>query len=153
MQNTLIFDFHQQHYMLWIFLIGCTVCSLKWLPLKKDRAKRGFIFHIGSKLVDVVILPLFLLAFYSAFADYNGLAAGERSSQYKNIKGVIHGIEESPGGKSERFCVDSTCFEYLDATVFYGFHSITSRGGIIRNGMKVKIGHIGNRILRIELCR
>ena len=52
----------------------------------------------------------------------------------------------------ERFCVSGTCFEYSDYVVTGGFNNTSSHGGPIRAGLPVRVSHVGDRIVKLEIA-
>jgi hypothetical protein len=55
------------------------------------------------------------------------------------------------GHKMESFTVNGVKFEYSDFVVTPGFNNATSHGGPIREGLPVRISHIDNTILKLEV--
>ncbi len=55
--------------------------------------------------------------------------------------------------KSERFTVCGAAFSYSDYAVTAGFNNTSSHGGPIREGIWVRIAHLGNSIARVELAK
>ena len=91
-----------------------------------------------------------------------GLSIGSKQSSlredYENgnfevVEGSVENFDPMPrsGHKMESFTVDGVRFEYSDFVVTPGFNNATSRGGPIREGLQVRISHIGNTILKLEV--
>jgi hypothetical protein len=77
------------------------------------------------------------------------------SSGYETIEGTVEKFVPQPwaGHATESFNVAGNHFSYSDFTSTSGFHQSHSHGGPIAAGVHVRIGHFGNTILHIELCR
>jgi hypothetical protein len=77
------------------------------------------------------------------------------SGNYKVIEGVVKNFDPMPasGHKMESFTVNGVKFEYSDSVVTPGFNNATSKGGPIHEGLPVKISHIGNTILKLEVAK
>jgi hypothetical protein len=53
----------------------------------------------------------------------------------------------------ETFKVQGQSFSYSDFVVVPGFHNATSHGGPIRDGLNVRVTHVGDVILKIEVAQ
>jgi hypothetical protein len=110
--------------------------------------------------------PKWLIHCFFWFAVFWTLSVGlsiyfEQSSLRKNyengsfdvVEGLVQNFEPMPSGghKRERFTVNGIKFEYSDFNVTPGFNNTASLGGPIKSGMPVRISHIGNTILKIEV--
>ena len=57
------------------------------------------------------------------------------------------------GHAMETFRVQGQSFSYSDFVVVPGFHNATSHGGPIRDGLYVRVTHVGDVILKIEVAQ
>ena len=83
------------------------------------------------------------------------LARTLREDRCEVVEGVVTEFQPMPpGGKGmESFTVGGKRFEYSDHVITSGFHQTASNGGPIRNGVRVRIHHVGNDIARLEVAR
>lgn len=56
------------------------------------------------------------------------------------------------GKGMERFEVQGRIFEYSDYRVTPGFRTSVCNGGPIREGLRIRVSHSGNLILRLEVA-
>ena len=68
------------------------------------------------------------------------------------VEGWVENFVSIPH-KTERFSVCGASFSYSNYGVTAGFNNTNSYGGPIREGMWVRIAHVGNRIARLETAR
>lgn len=75
------------------------------------------------------------------------------NGNFKVVEGTVENFDPMPssGHKMESFTVNGIRFEYSDFEVTPGFNNAASRGGPIREGLKVRISYIGNTILKLEV--
>jgi hypothetical protein len=96
-----------------------------------------------------------IVAFAVTFPDYYQLRKRYRDHQYSVVEGTVENFKPMPyeGHENESFTVKGVRFEYSDYAVSPGFNKTSSHGGPIKQGIQVRISHIGNVILRLEVLR
>jgi hypothetical protein len=89
---------------------------------------------------------------YIVYAKELRLIAEERTSAAK-VEGVVLHFVPMPytGHAMERFCVSTTCFAYSDYVITGGFNNTRSHGGPIHEGLRVRIKHVDDVIVRLEV--
>lgn len=94
-----------------------------------------------------------LAAFATTWLDYVSASTALAQGRARVIEGRVSRFVPMPftGHAMERFCVDDTCFQYSDFVVTAGFHRTSSHGGPIRDGLDVRVTHVGNTIVRLEV--
>ncbi len=94
-----------------------------------------------------------LTTFIRTFADYQTAVDTMRSNRAQVIEGVVTQFVPMPytGHAMESFVVQGVKFCYSDYVITAGFNNTTSRGGPIREGLPVRIWHLGGEILRLDV--
>jgi hypothetical protein len=70
------------------------------------------------------------------------------------VEGLVSDFTPMPvtGHASESFCVERHCFYYSDFDSSIGFHNAASRGGPIKQDLRLRVSFLGNTILRLEVA-
>ena len=119
-----------------------------------DKRKYGMLFGIlfafFAALISAFVIP-------SQIAEYRQTKRIFTNKNYQIVEGKVNNFHPMPSGghDTERFTVDSVQFEYSDYDLTdYGYNNAASKGGVIKEGLYVRIGYFnnGNRtvILRLE---
>jgi len=76
-----------------------------------------------------------------------------RKGQFSVVEGLVSNFRPMPyeGHQEECFSVQSQTFCYSDYAVTGGFNNATSHGGLIREGLPVRVLYIGGAIVRLEV--
>jgi len=111
----------------------------------------GILFASFAALISAFVIP-------SQIAEYRQTKRIFTNKNYKIVEGKVANYHPMPAGghDTERFSVDSVHFEYSDYDLTdYGYNNAASKGGVIKEGLYVRIGYFnnGNRnvILRLEV--
>jgi hypothetical protein len=156
-----VFDVSTAGYKAWNFALVGLVFSLAGLGVVALRDKLGgwWTAHpTASKVFAFSFLGFALLwttvSFVTTYSDYHTLLSAERTNRLHIVEGVVSNFNPMPatGHTMERFCVGSDCFTYSDFVVTAGFNNTTSHGGPIRNGLAVRVSHLGNQIAKLEVA-
>jgi len=109
----------------------------KWLPL----------FFVGFAILWT------MTSFIATFDDYRRASGAMRSNQAEVVEGMVTQFKPMPytGHAMESFVVDGVMFKYSDYVITAGFNNTASHGGPIREGLPVKIWHLGGEILRLDV--
>ena len=124
----------------------------KWKPSflpswKPKQAKMfGWVFTVFSSVWTVGV-------FASTWSSYHQAIQAYKEGRYSTVEGVVQEFVPMPytGHAEESFKVNGVKFTYSDYEVTPGFNNTSSHGGPIRAGLKVRIGHLGNTILKLEV--
>ena len=96
-----------------------------------------------------------LTTFLITVRDYLRLASALREGRCEIVEGEVTKFHPMPaeGHHEESFDVGGKHFQYADYIVIAGFNQSSSHGGPVREGIKVRIYHVGNIIARLEIAR
>jgi len=110
----------------------------------------GIIFSSVGGLISVIVIP-------SMLNEYSKTRSVYDKKQYQTIEGTVENFHPMPvsGHDSERFTVNGIQFEFSDFDeTNYGYNNAASHGGVIREGLQVRIGYFNNGrknvILKLE---
>jgi hypothetical protein len=154
-EYTVIFEVNQNGYLYWGFfalgLIFIVIGSGLFLFRRKLPSTT-------PKFVPYAFLGFSLFLTMFAFAGAVGGSASAYALREGNcgvVTGEVTQFHPMPetGHDKESFVVDGRRFEYSDFIVSPGFNNTSSHGGPIREGLKVRIHHSGNDILRLEIAK
>ncbi len=161
MKYALIFDVVEGGFRNWWFPAVGLVFVFIGIFLVKNRKILPCMFpgQMGPK--DGVKLGFFVLAcsvlwmaftFTSTWRDYSALRNALKEGNVAVVEGRVENFVSIPH-KTERFSVCGASFSYSNYEVTAGFNNTNSYGGPIREGMWVRIAHLGNSIARLEIVR
>ena len=95
-----------------------------------------------------------LTAGLSIGGGQSSLGADYAAGRFEVAEGIVEDfVPMLHGGRRESFTVDGRRFEYSDHFVTPGFDNSAAKGGPIRPGLNVRISHIGNVIVKLEVAR
>jgi hypothetical protein len=91
--------------------------------------------------------------FIATYTDYRRAVSAIRNNRAQVIEGVVTDFKPMPytGHAMESFVVQGVRFDYSDYVITAGFNNTSSHGGPIREGLPVKIWHLGGEILRLDI--
>jgi hypothetical protein len=95
------------------------------------------------------------LAFGSTYGSYYELRAAAIGGDCRVEEGIVTKFRPpaDAGGKGrENFCVAETCFAYAQYTAYAGFHNTSAHGGPLRDGLHVRVTHVGNAIVKLQIA-
>jgi len=117
------------------------------LALLTPWKSRGGIFMFGGLLTSTIggAGALECRSFQSAL----------RTGRVSTVEGYVRDFDPMPftGHKNEKFSVNEVTFSYSDYDLSPGFNQSASHGGPVHGGEWVRIKHLGNSILQIEVAR
>ena len=161
MEYTVVFNIASAGYKSWTFaafglpfvLIGALMLRFyKYLPewpVKSVRFKKGVaICCLGFSIVWTSV------AFFTTYSQYRSLITALETGAYQTAEGVVTDFVpmDHSGHSYESFTVDGKTFEYSDYVVTAGFNHTQSHGGPIRGGLEVRITHVDNVIIKLEVA-
>jgi hypothetical protein len=110
----------------------------------------GILFSSFATLISAVVIP-------SHLSEYSKTKRIFKDKQYQTVQGKVENYHPMPEGghDTERFSVNGVPFEYSDYDLTdYGYNNAASKGGVIRQGLYVRIGYFNNGtknvILKLE---
>ena len=164
MKYELIFDVAEGGFRNWTFPAFGLIFVVVGIFLVKNRKILPYMFpgQMGPK--DGVKLGVFVLAcsiLWVAFTlrgtwrDYSDLRNALKDGNIAVAEGWVENFIPMPytGHAQERFSVCGVPFSYSDYGVTAGFNNTSSHGGPIREGLWVRITHLGNSIARLEAVK
>ncbi|MEZ8149604.1 hypothetical protein AB6E95_02305 [Vibrio splendidus] len=89
-----------------------------------------------------------IIQLYSLLSDYG-------QGEYDVVEGSVENFNPMPygGHQQESFTVEGVKFSYSDFSISPDFNNTKSHGGPIRKGLRVRVSHIDNVILKLEVMR
>lgn len=156
-----VFDIHEDGLRFWWFPVAGLVFILISLYLHKVRhIIPSFFWRAGpeGRTVFTVLAVGFsfiwtALAFTIYVGDYVTSVRALDLGQVTVTEGYVTYFK--PGAYSgrgdEEFCVRNTCFHYAASRLTAGFNQTTAHGGPITLNLPVRVAHVGNTILKLEV--
>ena len=148
-----VFEITDKGYQWWfptVGIVGTAVIFILRNVVRVPDSKR--------RIVRVALwfsLIWTMATFAVTFPEYYLLRKKYRAHQYSVVEGIVENFKPMPyeGHENETFTVNGMRFEYSDYAVSSGFNQTSSHGGPIKEGIQVRISHIGNVILRLEILK
>jgi hypothetical protein len=160
MDYVVAFDASSGHGIAWSFLapgilfvlLGVAVLKKKIvLPTKMspESVARGAKFFLGFAVLWTTV------AAATMARDYFKLKDVLVRDQAEVLEGRVTNFRPMPwsGHPMESFTVCGVTFSYSDFVETGAFNNATSHRGPIREGLWVRISHVGNAIARLEIAR
>jgi hypothetical protein len=163
-----VFDLGEIDYPYWqmsrLFLVGCIVSMLFFWP--SPRLHRFWhMFDNVSYSRTRWVLPTMrfapvALALYGLFHAIKltilfGMAVADlKAGTYQVAEGRVQHFDPKrfPSDHRESFDVNGVRFVYAGTEDAVGYNTTYYQGGVIREGLLVRIAHTGNFILRLEIA-
>jgi hypothetical protein len=146
-----VFDITQSGFRGWWVPAFGMLFVLIGVSLVKKRARK----HRGKVLASIY-LGLSILWTGTVctvlVSNHFKLTSALREGRCQVAEGTVtefHAVDE----KREWFVVNGTRFEYSDFSVGSGFNNMAMYGGPIHEGLHVRIHHLGNDIVKLEVAR
>ena len=126
------------------------------MPLFNTTKRRynmgfGLVFAALAGLITLAIIP-------SSLADYAHTQRVYEQKQYQTVEGTVANFDPMPAGGHwlETFTVAGVPFAFSDFNdTDYGYNNTASHGGVIRQGLHVRIAYMPsgerNVILKLEI--
>ena len=157
MDYTVVFDVSQSGYRHWWFpalgLIFVLIASVLFRFRHKlgTRTPKSFPYVCLGIAIFVTVV-----AFAGTAGNYLSLASALREGRCEVVTSEVtqfHPMPASGRRATKRFVVGGRQFKYSDYIVSAGFNNTSSHGGPIREGLSVRIHHVGNNIARLEVAK
>lgn len=101
--------------------------------------------------VLLIVLLVFVLGAANLAYSYSSTMRAVKEGHIKKVEGMVTKFRAA--SFNERFCIDETCFSYPASYTSVGFRQLSSRGGPIRDGVKVRVYYFGKVITRLEILK
>ena|SRR5437867_3225624 len=156
MQFDKIFDITQEGYLeLWPPFAGALFVLLAFGGFLARRWLGPRWLRFMPLVVMIIGILWTLVATAITVIPYLELSAALRNGRCTLTEGVVTQFEPEPasGHGFESFVVDGKYFRYSVYEWSPGFHRTHLNGSPLREGVHVKIYHVGNDIARLEVAR
>lgn len=161
---SVVFDITQAGFRDWTFsafglvfvFIGIVLLTIRPWLIKLPRKSMPPAYITGFILCWIGFAVIWTIAAFSmTYSEYRQLREANNKGAYEVVEGDVTDFDPMPyeGHRDERFCVNRTCFSYSDYGVTAGFNNTSSHGGPIKSGLRVRIRHVNNVIIRLEVAR
>ncbi len=164
MNYVLVFDAGARGYSTWTFaamglpLVAIGIGLVMYRDALAKRlagtvsagVARGFAyFFLGFALLWTT------LVFAATRGESRTVRDALQNGSARVVEGRVEGFVPMPytGHALERFTVCGVPFSYSDYEVTEGFNRTSSHGGPMREGLWVRITHVGNLIARLEIAK
>ena len=125
---------------------------LAWVSWRKGTIVAGGGTGPPAGLVPVVFIALTLLSFFATWGQYWTLRQRLERGEALALQGIVSDFQPAPGYKgTERFTLGGQEFSYSRFATQQGFHTLAADGGPVVKGACIRLMHIGNHILRLEV--
>ena len=148
-----LFEFTQKHFP-WLDILGFFVflplgiLLVRYAPRIRPRmfAKPvGWLMIIFSLFATITIVG-------GRWSDYEECLSAYREGKCPVVEGIVKDLGREPGrGPTECFHVNDVHFCYSEFEASTGYNRSSENGGIIRDGLAVRITYYEGKILRIEV--
>jgi hypothetical protein len=152
-----IFDVTREGYRFWWFpmaglvgvLIGAGFFGAASLPQIAARIP-GRLIGAGIAILSMIWV---IAVFQGSYGDYRRLRRAILSGEYEIVEGTVTNFVPGDTGdhRPETFSVGGRQFSYRAAEVTAGYNRTQPHGGLIREGVRVRIAAVGGEIGRLEI--
>lgn len=159
MNYRVVFDIATAGYKAWFFVAIGGIGVLAGTGLVAFRRflpeRRPLLFH---RYFPFLFLGFTLLwttwAFVGTYSEYRTALAARLNGTATVTEGVVTDFVPMPrsGHADEKFTVNGITFAYSDYHVTAGFNNTKSNGGPIDEGKKVRVTHLGDIIVKLEIA-
>lgn len=115
-----------------------------------DRGK----FSIRTRLLTGGALVVALITLVAGFSQYRALRGALECGDYRAVEGVVtHFVPAKEWGDWESFNVGNDRYQYSDSYIVPGYHRTILKGGVLRDGLHIRIADVDGEIARLEVRR
>lgn len=160
MNCSVIYDLTRAGYEAWWFpclgLVACAGAAAIYVLFRLAPAK---LVNPSARGGILLVMPLSLIwslvSFILTYSEYDRLRNAYEHGAYQEVSGRIKNYTNSgpdiqPG--TVRFAVDNATFSYSRYEAGAGYHGAGGSGTPLRDGVTVRVKHIENSIVRLEVC-
>lgn len=146
-----VFEISWQTFPWPVLIVGATgfVLGAVVLALRFSRSSRSW------RVVGIALMIMGLFWCLKQVLDHYRLTQALARQQTQVVEGHVSNYEfrMHDGHGFESFFVNGAGFHYSDFVPSGGYHQPASQGGVIREGLLVRLHYLGNTILRVEIAR
>lgn len=141
-------EIFSNYYPLLFLLISLAVTFFVYKSSSESR-KAKIAAIITSSLLSVICIGLVL----SSYLEFRQLQERVKNDKCHSVQGRIEGFHGKSifGKRPESFVVSGVYFEYSNGITRNGYRRIKGFGGVLREGMNVKICYSKGRILKLQI--
>ena len=119
-----------------------------------DKLNHRRVFSTRTRFASGFVLICAIWALFGGHSQYKALRDALERGEYRVVEGVVDRFAPATEwGAAESFVVGDHRYEYSDAVVIRGYHRTAARGGVIRNGLHVRIADVDGEIAKLEVQR
>jgi hypothetical protein len=117
-----------------------------------DKLNQRKVFGMKTRVVSGFVLICAIVSLVGGYSDYKTIRDALHRGEYRVVEGVVtRFVPATEWGATESFVVGDHRYEYSDAVVVAGYHRTSASGGVIRNGLHVRIADVDGGIARLEV--
>lgn len=155
---TLVFDITREGYRDWWFpafgliFVALGVAAVVYVRRARSLSpRRGLAIGAWAMLTFSILWTVgFEMVSYRQYAQ---LVQAVKGGALRYVEGQVENFVPMPanGHGVERFEVQGRRFEYSHNVLTAGFNKTSTQGGPIRPGLHVRVGYVGDTIVRLEI--
>ncbi len=153
----LVFDVAQAGYRYWWFpAVGSIFLTIgvAWLLVGKRMPELSLWTRLLAPAILTGLAALWTVAsFLVTFSDYVDLRHALLAGAYATVHATVNNFRAGDGHQAESFVIDGHRFEYGSSTVTAGYNRDAAVGGLVREGLQVRIADVGGKIARLEIAQ
>jgi hypothetical protein len=109
----------------------------------------------GALVFSVGWIGLSLFLAFQAYFDRRNLASAIAHGDLRHVEGPIRDLVPAPrlGNRIERFTVDGKQFAYSANDLSSGFRKAGAEDNPIREGLTARVSYVGEKVVRMEICK
>lgn len=126
-------------------MIGVVTEIIGWRSGRKKALARGAIWLTTSCVVSLGLL-------ITTFHEYAALRDALRHGLYVRVEGTVEHFRPDVGDHGESFYVGNHYFDYAGSSPTNAYNLTEPHGGLVREGMHVRIADVSGKIARLEIA-
>ena len=147
-----VFDAAEAGYRQWWFpAFGLIFVALGLLCVFATRRSSVSRARLSARLFTGFAMLWVTTTAVSTLTDYYSLRNALRDGNYVVVEGPVTDFTSAP--KLESFHVGDHIYQYSDSNVTAAFNNMSSHGGPVRAGLRVRIADVQGDIARLEIAR
>lgn len=117
-----------------------------------DKLNHRKVFSMKTRVGSGFVLVCAIISLVSGHSDYKAIRDALHRGEYRVVEGTVtRFVPATEWGAWESFVVGDHRYEYSDSWVVPGYHRTNASGGVIRNGLRVRIADVDGEIAKLEV--
>jgi hypothetical protein len=117
-----------------------------------DRLNHRGKFSLRTRFVVGGALVVALITLVGGYSQHKALRNAVERGEYRTVEGVVkHFAPAREWGDWESFNVGNDRYQYSDSYIVPGYHRTALKGGVMRDGLRVRIADVDGQIARLEI--